>query len=101
MNIEKGNYRLKNINRFVDYLSTEHQIVSKTLDEKEGLAIEKNCGDNSYIVIAFVEPDNDGYPVLKSVGMRLIEEVDGEDFEIVKDLADIAGKIVRLNNNER
>lgn len=101
MNIEKGKYRLSNITKIVAFRGIGNEMITKTLDTKDGINIEKKCDENSYFVIATIKADKDGYSVFNSVGMRFIEEVDVEDYKIVKELADIAAKIVRLANNER
>ena len=91
-----GKYRLHSITKIA--FTDEGETTFKTVDFMEGLAIEKKTSSDSdsYIVIAFVKPSDDGckYLNVKFVADRITNIEGPEEFNIFMDLYYMANRVI-------
>lgn len=95
--LDKGNFRLQNTVR-VSVLA--EKVFPEEIDVKQGLAVEKKCGDNNYYVICYVKWNlHEHCAEVEDVCMRLLDIEDNE-WKLFKHLLVVAKEIVETANME-
>ena len=94
--IENNGFRVAGISRICGAESEKPEF--RTLDIKEGLAVEKVNEDGRAFVLGFVKPDEDEETKVDMIGTRFFDYVEPDTYQAVRMMFQAAVKMVDAAN---
>lgn len=94
--IENNGFRVASISRICGAESEKPEF--RTLDIKEGLAVEKVNEDGRAFVLGFVKPDEDEETKVDMIGTRFFDYVEPQNYRIARTMFQVAIKMVSAAN---